>query len=78
MREEVTIFACIFFFIYKKKGGGELPYDCIQSYVCNMHVLHTEDTERGYHGLILHTLLCVFVIYIVRCCVLVTLLQAVI
>jgi hypothetical protein len=58
MGEEVTIFACIFFLIYKRGGGGGgLPYDCIQSYVCNVHVLHTEDTERGclVCGRILHT-----------------------
>jgi hypothetical protein len=31
-------------------GGGrrELPCDCIQSYVRNVHVLHTEDTKRGF------------------------------
>jgi len=46
-RGSYHFFLYIFLNLQKKNVGRELPYDCLQSYVRNVHVLPTEDTERG-------------------------------
>jgi hypothetical protein len=51
----------------KKKGGGELPYDCAQSYTCCVYILHTEDTEGGLSYMWVNIVCYIMSIYYLHC-----------